>query len=195
MKRSPNLDRSADEWVELSATGAVAQIRSEGRKRVGKSERRVLLSLPGMGRVVIRHHWDFRDPVRYVVENIESANALSLEKLRRLRSPLLQHRREGVSDIRLGLARALHVKNGLLQNTLEGQCLDRLLVRILRHRLDGRLQIFFEVRTKLVQIDPAGHQNVLAFGVIGNRVEQVLEREMRVSSGLSLTIRDVQDHF
>ena len=82
-----------------------------------------------------------------------------------------------------------------LQHPPESQRLLRLLLLAARELLDGLVEVPVEVAAKLRQIGAARGEDPLAIGVVRQRVEQVLERQVRVPARRRLAIGDGQNDF
>ena len=115
-----------------------------------------------------------------VFEHVEARDALRREKLRRVGFVLLKRRGEHVARLHLLPPRALHVKNGRLQHTAKRERLLRLLLLPARELLDGVVQILVEILAQLRQIGAARREDPFPIEVMRQRVEQVLERQVRM---------------
>ena len=117
------------------------------------------------------------------------------EQLRGVRLRLLEHRRQDVACVHLGSLGALHVQDGRLQDAAEGRRLFRLALLAAPELLDHVVQVLVEVAAEPREIHAAALQNALAFGIVGQREEQVLERQVGVASRDSLAVGDGQNDF
>ena len=90
---------------------------------------------------------------------------------------------------------ALHVQHGRLQHAAEGERLLGLLLLPAPELLDRLFQVFVEIAAQLRQIGAARRENALAVLIVRQRVEQVLERQVRVTPRGRLAIGDRQDDF
>ncbi len=131
--------------------------------------------------------------MRDVFEDVEPGDALRGEQLRRVRPVLLQRRRDDVARLHFLAAGALHVQHGRLQHAPERQRLLGLLLLAARELLDRILEILVEIAPQLRQVGAAGGEDALAVGVVRQRVEQVLERQVRVTARGGLAVGDGED--
>ena len=120
------------------------------------------------------------DAVGDVFEHVEPGDALGGEQLRRVRLVLLQRCREHVAGLHFLAAGALDVQHRGLQDAAEGERLFRFLLLAARELLDRFLQVLVEILAQLRQIGAAGGEDPLAVRIVGERIEQVLEREVGV---------------
>ncbi len=112
-------------------------------------------------------------------EHVEARHALRVEQLRGIRLGLLQHGREQIAGLDLA-ASALHVQDRGLQRAAERQRLIGFALVAAREGFDLLVQVAIERAAQVWQIGAAGGQDALAFGVMREHVQQVLEREVRV---------------
>jgi hypothetical protein len=112
-----------------------------------------------------------------------------------VRLGLLQDRCEDVAGVHLGALRALDVQYRRLQDAPESRRLFRLALLAAPQLFDRRVQILVQLTAQPRQIRAAGRENALALAVVGQGVEQVLERQVGVPPGHRLAIRDRQDDF
>jgi hypothetical protein len=129
------------------------------------------------------------------VEHVKPRDALGSQQLRRVGLVLLQRRGEHVTRVHLLASRALHVKHGRLQDPAEGEGLLRLFVLSARELFDRLFQILVEVAPQLRQVGPAGCENSLPVLIVRQRVEQVLQGQMRVPPRRRLAVRNRQNDF
>ena len=196
LQRAPELAEASDEGVEAALPGALGQVDGEGGEGVarggvavaGRSRRR-----RGRARLVLARR-RLGDAVRDVVQDVEPGDVLRLQQLGRVRVRLLQDGREDIAEADLVLARALHVEHRRLQHALERQGLLRLALPALLRLLEA-----VEERVEGVpqgrQVGAAGGEDLLALGVVGQHVEQVLEGQVRMPAHRRLAVRDVQDEL
>ena len=155
---------------------------------VGVTLRDVGVGAAGGGR-------DLADAVRDVFEHVEPRHALVREQLRRVRLGLLQRRREHVARLHFLAARALHVQHRRLEHAAEGHRLLGLFLLAARELLDVLVQVLVEIAPELRQIGAARGEDPLAVRIVRQRVEQVLERQVRVPARRRFAVRDRQDDF
>ena len=136
-----------------------------------------------------------RDAVRNEVEDVETRDALGREQLRGVALVLLQHRGENVARVGFVALRALHVEDGRLQHAPESHRLFRVFGSASPLSFDRVVQVLIQIATQFRQIGAARRENPLAVWIVRQGVEQVFEREIRVSSRNRLAERDVQDDF
>ena len=115
------------------------------------------------------------------------------EQLRRVRLGLLQRRREHVARLHFLPARALHVQHRRLQHAAERQRLLRLLLLAARELLDVLVEVLVEIAAELRQIGAARGEDPLAVRVVRQRVEQVLQRQVRMTPRGRLAVGDRED--
>ena len=133
--------------------------------------------------------------MRDVLEDVEPRHALVGQQLRRVGLRLLQRRREHVSRLHFLPPRALHVQHGRLQHAAERHRLLRLFLLAARELLDVLVEVLVEIAAELRQIRAAGGQDPLAVRIVRQRVEQVLERQMRMTASRRLAVGDREDDF
>ena len=133
--------------------------------------------------------------MRDEVEDVEPGDALRLEQARRIRFGLLQDRRQHVAGIHLGALRALDVQHRRLQHAPERGRLFRLALLAAAQLFHRAFEILIELSPQAHQVGARALQNPFAFRVMGERVQQVLEREVRVPPRYGLAVGDRQDDF
>jgi hypothetical protein len=131
--------------------------------------------------------------VRDVVEDVEAREALRLEQLRGVRLRLLHQGGEHVAGLHLGPPGALHVEHGRLEHAAEGERLLGLALASARELLDRALQEPVEVVPDAGHVGAAGLEDALAVGIVRQRVEQVLQRQVRMPAARRFAVRDRQD--
>ncbi len=190
-----------DQRIELARLGARGQVGGVGGQRIARGGAAAVadaglrvrrLTTLGPGRRRRRH---LRLAVGDVLEHVEARDALRRQELRRVRPVLLQRRGDDVAGVHFLPARALHVQHRRLQHAPERQRLLRLLLLAARELFDRFVQILVEIAAQLRHVGAAGREDPLAFGIVRERVEEVLEREVRVTPRGRLTVRDGQDDF
>ena len=112
-----------------------------------------------------------------------------------MRSILLQRRRDDVARMDFLAAGALHVQHGRLEHAPEGQRLFGLLLLAARELLDRILEVLVEIAPQLRHVGATGGEDALAVGVVRQRVQQVLERQVRVTPRGGLAVGDGENNF
>ena len=108
---------------------------------------------------------------------------------------MLQDGGEHVPESDLVLAGALHVQHGRLQHPLKRDRLVRLPAACAAGKLLERAEKLVERMAECRQVGATGGENLLALRVVRQGVEQVFEREVRMSSCRRLAVGDVQDQL
>ena len=130
-----------------------------------------------------------------VLEHVEPGDALVGEQLRGVRLVLLQRGGEHVARLHFLPSGALHVQHRRLQHAAERERLLRLLLLAAAELLDRLLQVLVEIAAQLRQIRAARGEDPLAVLIVRERVEQVLERQVRVTPRRSLRGRPRSERF
>jgi hypothetical protein len=133
--------------------------------------------------------------VRDVLEHVEARHALVRQELRRVGLRLLQRRREHVARLHFLPSRALHVQHRGLEHTAEGHRLLGLLLLAARELLDVLVEVLVEIPAQLRQVGAAGGEDALAVGIVRQRVEQVLERQVRVPARRGFAVGHGENDF
>ena len=108
---------------------------------------------------------------------------------------LLQNRGEDVAGVRFVALSALDVENRGLQHAAEGERLLGLLVDAAAQPFDRRIEVRAERSPQSVHVGAARLEDPFAVGVVRERVQQVLERQIRVTPRDRLAKRNIQDDF
>ena len=175
----------ADERIELAVPGARGEVGGVGSQRIALGGA-AALTLPRFrigrtGRLsrsgVRRRH--LGESVREVLGEVQDAHALCPQQLSRVGLRLLQRGDQDVARVHFLTAGALDLQHRALEHPAEGQRLLGLL-RLPRELLDAIVQVTVEILAQLRQIGAAGDQDPLAVLVVGQHVEQMLDREMGV---------------
>jgi hypothetical protein len=87
------------------------------------------------------------------------------------------------------------MQDSRLQGPAEGQRLRRVLVAAARNLLDLAVQILVQLEPQARQIRAARGENRLAIRIVRQRVQEVLERQVRVPPGCRFAVRDGEDDF
>ena len=90
---------------------------------------------------------------------------------------------------------ALHVEYCGLQRAAKRRRLFGLALLSARKRLDRVVQAVGDIAAEQRQIGAARREDALAVGIVRDRVQQVLERQIRVPARDRLAKRDVQNDF
>ena len=104
-------------------------------------------------------------------------------------------RREQIADLRFLPLRALHVQHRRLQRAAERRRLLGLALLSARQRFDRVVEAVADVPPQQRQIGAARRENALAVGIVRERVQQVLEREIGVAARDRLAERDMEHDF
>ena len=175
---------AADQRIELAVPCAVREVHAVGRERIARRGR-AFVAGTGLGLTATGWRFDDRrrrlgDAVRDEIQHIEPRDLLRGEEARGVRLRLLQDRGQDVAGMDFGPLRALHVEHGRLQHAAKrGRLLGLALVTAPQF-LDRRVEVVVELAPQLRQVGAAALQDALAFGVVRQGVEQMLEREIRV---------------
>ena len=110
-----------------------------------------------------------------------------------MRSILLKGRGNHVARVDLLTPGALHVKHRRLEHAAEGKRLLRLLLLPASKLLDGFLQVLVEIAAELRHVGAAGTQDALPLRIMRERIEKVLQREVRVAPRRGFAIGDGQN--
>ena len=133
--------------------------------------------------------------MRDVLEHVEPGDALAGEQLRGVRPVLLERRRDDVARMDFLPPGALHVEHRRLQHAPERERLLGLLLLAARELLDRILEVLVEIAAQLRHVRAAGGEDPLAVGIVRQRVEQVLERQVRMPPRGRFPVGDGQDDF
>ena len=90
---------------------------------------------------------------------------------------------------------ALHVEHRRLEHAPERERLLGFLLLTARELLDRILEVLVEIAAELRHVGAAGREDPLAVRVVRQRVEQVLERQVRVAPRGRFAIGDGEDDF
>ena len=133
--------------------------------------------------------------VRDVLEDVEARDPVLGEQAGGFGVRLLENRGADVARLHLLALGALDVEHGGLQHAAE----RRRLLRLALVPAADFFNRFVEVRIQLApqpgQVRAAGAQDLLAVGIVRERVEQVLERQVRVPPRDRLAVGDGQHDF
>ena len=133
--------------------------------------------------------------MRDVLEDIEPRHALLGKQLRRVRPGLLQDRGKDVACLDLAALGALNVQHRRLQHTAERGGLLGLTPLAALCLLERVGKIRIEIAPQARQIGAAGGEDPLAVVVVRERVEQMLEGDVRVPARHGLAVGDGEDDF
>ena len=152
----------------------------------------------GAGSASVRTAADrrLRDAVRDVLEHVEPRDALLGEQLRGVRLRLLQDRRADVAG--LHFLRAARSGRAAPRSAARGGTPPSARARAPRRAAAARSTrrgSASRSRRSSRQVGAAGGEDPLAVGIVRERVEQVLEREVGVPARDRLAVGDGQDDF
>ena len=133
--------------------------------------------------------------MREVFEHVESRDALLGEQRRGPGLRLLQDGRNQIADLRFLTLRALHVQHRSLQRAAEGRRLLRLALVSAWKRFDRLVEAVADVAPQEREVGAAGGENALSVGIVGDRVQQVFEREIGVAARHRLPECDMKHDF
>jgi len=108
---------------------------------------------------------------------------------------LLQDGRDQIAHLRFLPLRALHVQHRSLQRSTERRRLLGLALLSARKRFDRVVQAVGDVSPQQRQVGAARRENALAVGIVCDRVQQVLEREIGVPARDRLAKCNMKDDF
>src|SRR3990167_3584226 len=104
--------------------------------------------------------WNLGNAMGDVIDHINARNTLLLEQKHSLAFLLAENRHQHIGAGNLALARALHVENSTLQNTLKPKrWLSFALFIVSRNKGCGGINKLTQIVPELVQIGTAGAQN------------------------------------
>ena len=203
LERPLELGQPADQRIEAAVLRARGQVHRVRAKRIARGRAAavadagvgVTLGRLRVGRAAGRRGRDLADPVRDVFEHVEPRHALRGEELRRVRLGLLERGREHVARLDFLASRALHVQDRRLQHAAERHRLVGLFLLAALELLDVLVEILVEVAAELGQIGAARGEDPLAVRVVRQRVEQVLQRQVRMMPGGRLAVRHGENHL
>ena len=138
---------------------------------------------------------DLGDAVRDEVEDVEPRDALRFEQPRRVRLRLLEDRRQDVAGMDFGALRALHVQHGRLQHAPERRRLLGLALLAAAQLFHRAIEVSFSSRRSRGRSAPQPFRIRSPSGVVRERVQQVLEREVGVPPRHRLAVGNRQDDF
>ena len=199
LDRALQFGGAADERVELPLPGAVREVDAVGAQRIGGGGGGLVAVRVGTLVVaarracrIVRH---LGDAVRDEVEDVEPRDVVLAEQLSGVGLRLLQHRGNDVAGVCHVALRALHMQDGGLQHAAECHRLLRVLRGATLLLFDRLVEILVEVAAQLWQVDTAGGENGFTVRIVRQGVEQVFQRQVRVTARDGLAERDVQDDF
>mgnify|MGYP003575410133 CR=1 FL=1 len=131
--------------------------------------------------------------MRDEVEDVETGDALRSEQPGGVGLRLLEDGGEHVAGVHLGPLSALHVEHRRLQHAPERRGLLGLALLPAAELLDGTLQVLVQLASQADEIGPRALQDAFALGVVGERVQQVFERQVRVPARHCLAVGNRQD--
>ena len=199
--RALQLGGAADQRIEQRpARARSVRFDAVGAERIARRRRPFVAAAgrrppcaPAPGVLGGRH---LRDAVRDVFEDVEPRDALLGEQLRRVRLRLLQDGGEDVA--RLRLRRAARSARAAPPSAARGGTPPSAPARAASPRgscSSDSSRYASRSRAQPRQIGAAGGEDPLAVGVVRQRVEQVLEREVGVPPRDRFAVRDGEDDF
>ena len=117
------------------------------------------------------------------------------EQLRGVRLVLLHDGREDVAGVDLGPLSALHVQRRSPEDVTKRRRLLRLALASAPRLFEGVVKVLNELVPQARQIDTARGENPLAFLIVHEREQQVLERQIDMAALYRLLVGDRQDDF
>ena len=133
--------------------------------------------------------------MRDVVQDVEPRDALLGEQLRGVALRLLEQRGEDVAGVHLVPLRALHVENRRLQHPTERDGLLWLALLAAALPLDRFVEVGAERAAERRKVRAAGREDAFAVRIVGQDVEQVLERQVGMPARDRLAERNAQNDF
>jgi hypothetical protein len=181
--RPLDLRVAPDERVDLSPRGALGQVRRERGQRVG--DRLLVVLEHGGAAIRIRLRLfvarrELRDPVRHVPQHVETRDPLPAEQGDGVRVGLLEDRRDEIARLHLLLLRAFRLADRPLKHAVKREGLLRLARVLLGALLDVLLEEALELPLEPCDARTGVAKNLGSALVVKQRVEQVLDREVRV---------------
>ena len=196
LDRALKLLRPADERIEPSGPRALGEVLAVRGQRIARGRRFFLSGRAGGLAGRARHdERRLRDPVGNELQHVEPRDALLGQQDRRVRLRLLQDGGQDVADVRFVTLRALHVDHRGLQHAPERRRLLRLAIAAARQVLDRFVEVVVQLTTQRREIGAARREDAFAVRVVQQRVEQVLEREIRMAPRDRFAVGDVKDGF
>ena len=197
LDRSLQLLGTPDERVEQTLPRPSRQVQAVGAKRIASRDRAIAIgarfaAARGAGAV---GHRRLRDPVRDVLEDVEPGDSLFGQQPRRIAFRLLEHRRQNVADLCLVALCALDVKYRLLQHPPECRGLLRFALLASCQLLNRFAKVGVKAPPQAPEIGAAGAENPFAVRIMGEAVQQMLERQIGVAPRHRFAERNVEDDF
>ena len=190
---------ASDQRIEQSLTRAFGQVDAVrlsasagdggGRRLRRRPVRSVLI-----GRAVGRER-NLGDAMGNEVEDVEPGDALLGQELGRMALRLLENRRQDVAGVGFVPLRALDMENRRLQHAAKRHRLLGVARRAAALALDRFVEVGAERAPQRRQVGAAGGEDSLAVGIVRERVEQMLERQIGVLPRHRFAERDRQDDF
>ncbi len=135
------------------------------------------------------------DAVGDEVQDVEARHALLAEQCCGVGAGLAQERREDVAHVGFAAARTLDVEDGRLEHAAEGEGLEGLPTGAGRELLQRLVEEGLEVRLQPFDVGARAREHLGARGIVGQRVQQVLQRQLGMTTTERLTGRHGQDTF
>ena len=184
LDRALKLRRAADKRIEQALTRAGRQVDAVRGERIERSRGTLVPHARGGGRSLFvgsaqRH---LRDAMRDVFEDVEARDTLRGQEMRGVSFGLLEDRREEIAGLDFLPLRTLDVEHRRLEHAAKRRGLLRIAFLTPLEPLDRFVEVAVEVAPEPRQIGAAGLENALPVGVVGQRVQQVLERQVQVAA-------------
>ena len=112
-----------------------------------------------------------------------------------MRLILLQNRRAEIPRVRLLPLSTLHVQHRRLKRAAKRRRLFRLSILSPPQLLNRVVKIRIKIAPQLTEVRPTRAQNPLTVRIVQERIEQVLEREIRMPTRHRLAVRDREHNF
>ena len=182
-----DLGLAADQRVDLARRRLLVEVDAIGGERLVLALPRlvglVLLGLAGaLHAAALRPAGHLGDPVRDVVDRVETRHVLFLQIVDGVRLAFGEHRHQDIGAGHLLAPRGLHVDRGALDDALEARRGLRVLAGA-DHQVGQLLvEIGRELLAETVDLDPAGAQHRDRILVLGQRHQQVFQRRVFVAS-------------
>ena len=202
MRNPLELGTSADQRIEVACSGPLGQIAAIRRERIRRNLARLFLPGPEPSSQALegfvlsaRAARCLRDSVGDVLQQIEPRDSLGTQQRDRVRVGLVKERHQHVSGLDLVLLGALGVVVGVLQHAVEGQRLASLDLFVAGHPLEILFEETLELLLEAIDPSPGVAQDVDAFGVVTQGVEQVLDGHVRMTPCDRLSDRRLHGHL
>ena len=191
------LGLASDQRIELAAGGALGEVGGERCQRICRH-----LAFLGLGRAARRRGAAadllgsrLGDAVRHEPQQIEARDALGAQQRDRVGVGLLQDGRQQITRVRFLLLGALHVMERMLHHAMEGEGLALLERPVAGLALQVLLEEALELALQGLHVGAAGAQAFDAAGLVEQRIEQVLDGDVRMAVRGGLVQGRLQGHL